>query len=116
MANAAAVIVTVKTAGGTGLLESRTVTWNVKEPAALGVPEMIPEDARVTPPGRLPPVNCQVYVECLPWRLELRVGCADGPGGQAAARYGQRWGADVNREVTYAVSAGAEPDWLVPAQ
>jgi len=42
--------------------ESLTVTWNVKEPAAVGVPEIVPEEARVNPPGKLlPGVNRQVY-------------------------------------------------------
>ena len=43
--------------------ESPTVTWKVKEPAVVGVPEMLPLDPRVNPPGsgRLPLVSRQVY-------------------------------------------------------
>jgi hypothetical protein len=61
MTSAAAAILMVKLPVALASWESKTLTWNVKEPAALGVPEMVPEDPRVTPPGRLPLVNCQVY-------------------------------------------------------
>jgi len=61
MTNAAGLILMVKLPVALASWESETLTWNVKEPAVVGVPEMVPEDARVTPPGRLPAVHCQVY-------------------------------------------------------
>ena len=43
-------------------IESPSMTWKVKEPAVVGVPEMVPEEATVNPPGKLLPVpNRQAY-------------------------------------------------------
>jgi hypothetical protein len=61
MASAAAVIRMVKLLEALPCAESLTVTWNVKEPAVVGVPEMFPEEAMVNPPGKVPPDTCQVY-------------------------------------------------------
>ena len=44
-----------------GLAESVTVAVKLKVPLTAGVPEMVPLVARLTPAGRLPEVNAQLY-------------------------------------------------------
>jgi hypothetical protein len=45
---------------GVEVLESATVTVKLASPAAVGVPEMVPELLRVSPAGSAPAVSVQV--------------------------------------------------------
>ena len=46
---------------GVGVVESVTLTANVKEPAVVGVPESIPVLERLRPAGKIPEPRDQLY-------------------------------------------------------
>ena len=56
MESAAALILMLTVPVALADMESPRMTWKVKEPAVVGVPEMVPEEAKVNPPGKVLPV------------------------------------------------------------
>ena len=44
-----------------GVVESVTFTVKLNEPDAVGVPEIVPPDESVRPPGRAPELRVQLY-------------------------------------------------------
>ena len=44
-----------------GVVESVTFTVKLKEPDAVGVPEIVPADDNVSPPGKAPALMLQLY-------------------------------------------------------